>query len=130
MGIQFGSGGPDDPFLIKGRIPINATFRLYIPVIDEETGGRLDLDNYDFELTFRELHDDDTVALRLSTDGGEITKTTDDVGDILLVIAEASTMANLDGAYRCSFSSTDVSDVLTLLASGTVVFTDNPATWA
>jgi hypothetical protein len=131
MAISFGATGTDDASVLKGRIPIHSTFQQYIPVIDEDTGGRLTLSGYNFELTFRE-RDTDTVVLRLTTVGSDgITKTTDSVGDILLVQADPTDMANLDGAYRCSFSSTGVSDdVITLLASGLVVFTDDPATWA
>lgn len=130
MSISFGLSDPDDAAIIKGRVPINSTWQQYIPVIDEDTGGRLTLAGYDFELAFRE-RDTDTVVLRLTTVGSDgITKTSDSVGDILLVQAEPADMSNLDGAYRCSFSSTDTSDVITLIASGLVVFTDNPAEWA
>ena len=128
--IVIGGAGPDGIPIIKGQISINATFQQYIPIVDED-GARVSLTTYDFELTFRELAGDDTVVLRLTTVGSDgITKTTDVDGDILLVSAAPADMANLDGAYRCSFTSKDGSDVISILAAGAVVFLDQPASFA
>jgi hypothetical protein len=129
MSISFGSSGVDGTPYIKGRIPINATFQQYVPIVDED-GMRIDLADYEFELTFRERADDDTVVLRLSTVNSDgITKTSDLYGDTLLVSIDPADMTNLDGAYRCSFSSKDTSDVVTILGDGAVVFIDSPASF-
>lgn len=128
--IAFGGTGPDGLTVLKGQIPINATFQQYIPVVDED-GMRIVLADYDFELTFRALDQgDDTVALRLSTVTGEITKTTDVDGDVLLVSVDPSDMADLDGSYRCTFAAKDASDVVTDLAAGLVVFSNRPASFS
>lgn len=122
--ISIGAGGPCEVPPIKGTVPINATFQQYIPIVDED-GIRISLTNYSFELAFRDRTGE--VMLLLSTAATGITKTTDADGDILLVSVAPSFMSDMDGAYRCTFSAQDTSDVVYILAAGTVVFSDDPA---
>lgn len=112
---------------IKGTIPTGATWDQYIPIVDEE-GLRLDLTNYSFELTFTDSCGN--VDLRLGTASGEILKTTDDDGDTLRVFASPTTLADMSGAYTCSFAAQDTNDQVWLLAKGTVVFLEAPPAFA
>lgn len=119
--------GRGDIAPIKGSIPTGATWDQYIPVVDED-GFRLDLTNYEFELTFTDR--DGNVGLRLGTVSGEILKTTDTDGDTLRVFASPDDLSGMCGVYTCSFAAQNTSDQTWLLAKGTVVFLEAPPAFA
>lgn len=128
--ISIGNVAPDrgDIAPIKGQIPTGSTWDQYIPIVDE-AGLRLDLDNYNFELTFTSC-DATTPDLRLGTVSGEILKTTDADGDTLRVFASPTVLADMCGAYTCSFAAKNASNQYWLLARGTVTFLETPPAFA
>lgn len=125
--IRIGSTAPNrnEIAVIAGTAPTGAKWDQYIPVVDDE-GARLDLDNYSFELTFKDKFGQ--LQLRLGTVSGEILKTTDDGGDILRVF----TTPDVDeGYYDCSFAAKNTSTgQIWLLGRGTVQFVDAPPAFA
>lgn len=126
ISIGYVAPNRNEPAPIKGVISNGATWDQFIPIVDD-AGARLDLDNYEFELAFRECN---AVRLRLSTVTGEIQKTTDANGDTLRVMAAPTLLANMRGDYDCSFAAKDDTGQVFLLAAGTVTFRDVPAQFA